>query len=103
MGKVALIAKLVAQDGKRDELLAALKGLSAQVEDEPGTEVYVINADAADQNTVWSFEVYADQAALGAHGSSDAMKAAGAQFATLLAAPLEISFLEPLTAKGVSL
>ncbi len=43
MAKVSMLARLVTQDGNGDELVAAFDGLFRQVEDEPGTELYVLN------------------------------------------------------------
>jgi quinol monooxygenase YgiN len=102
MAKVAVIAKMVAAEGKRDELVAALEGLYGAVQDEAKTEVYALHADASDANTVWFYELYSDQDGLIAHGGSDAMKAAGSHFRDLLAAKPELHFLEPLKAKGLA-
>jgi len=103
MAKVAVVAKMVAVEGKRDALIEALASLSAAVQSEPGTEIYAMNLDAVDPDTVWFYELYTDQDALIAHGTSDAMKAAGAAFGELLAGKPEISFLTPVSAKGVTL
>jgi quinol monooxygenase YgiN len=73
MSKPSMFVKLTAQPGKRDEVLAAFDRMLVAVADEPGTQVYSIHLDDADENAVWIFEMYDDQAALGAHSSSDAM------------------------------
>ena len=103
MGKVAVIAKMTAKEGRRDDLLEALKPLSAAVQDEPGTEVYAVHTDAASPNDVWFYELYRDQDALIAHGTSEAMKAAGGALAELLDGRPELYFLGPEAAKGLSL
>jgi quinol monooxygenase YgiN len=103
MAKVAVIAKMVAADGKRDELVAALDGLFGAVQDEATTEIYAVHADASDAATVWFYELYTDQDGLIAHGGSDAMKAAGSVFRDLLAGKPELYFLEPIKAKGLAL
>lgn len=101
MAKVAAMAKLVAHDGKGDELVAAFDEMFAQIENEPGTEVYVLNRSTSDPNTFWFYELYTDMDALTAHGSSDAMKRAGAAFGGLLSSS-ELVFGEPVRAKGLS-
>ena len=84
MSKVSLMAKLTAHEGKGDELAAAFDSLFAHVETEPGTEVYVLNRLANDPDSFFFFELYVDNDAFAAHGSSDAMKAAGASFGPLI-------------------
>jgi quinol monooxygenase YgiN len=101
MSKVSVVAKLTAQPGKRDDLVAALGGLLSAVEDEPGTLFYVANTDAKDADVVWFFEVYESQEALQAHQGSEAMKAAGGALGGLLAAMPELYFGEPVGGKGL--
>ena len=103
MPKVAVVAKLVAKPERRTEMVEALRGLVGAARGEPGTEVYVLHESAGDDETVWVYELYADQDALGTHSSSDAMKAVGGRLADLLAAPPEITLTRPIEAKGVSL
>ena len=81
MTQTSLFVKMVFQDGKRDEGVAALETMLPTVESEEGTLVYSFHLDAADANTVWIFELYADGDALGIHGGSEAM---GALFGVLM-------------------
>ena len=101
MAKVAIIAKITALPGKRDEVVATMSELVDVVNGEPGTEVYTINTDKADENVVWFYEVYADDAALAAHGGSEAMKAVGGRLRDRTAARPELTFLELVAAKGI--
>jgi quinol monooxygenase YgiN len=103
MAKVSVIAKMVAAQGKRDELVAVFEELFGKVNEEAKTEVYVLHTDASDAETVWFYELYTDQDGMMAHGGSEAMKAASAQFRDLLAAKPELYFLEPRKAKGLVL
>lgn len=98
--QVAVIAKLVAQEGKRAELAAALAPMLEHVESEPGTLRYVLHEDAANADALWFYELYTDDAALGVHGGSDAMKAMGASLAGLLGAKPELFILRPVGGKG---
>jgi quinol monooxygenase YgiN len=103
MPKVAMVAKLTAIDGKRDELAAVFETLFPAVEKEDGTEVYVLHEDVGDANVIWFYELYTDEAALGVHGSSDAMKELGSKLGGLIAAAPELTMLRPRTAKGLPL
>ncbi len=73
MSKPSMFVKLMAQPGKRDEVLAAFDRMLVAVAAEPGTEVYSVHLDDADENAVWIFEMYTDGDALAAHSSSEAM------------------------------
>lgn len=54
-----LIGKMVAQPGKRDELLEVLDG---QIGPMPGCLSYVIAKDPQDPNAIWVTEVWEDTA-----------------------------------------
>src|SRR5687767_4834632 len=101
MAKVALLAKMTAAAGKRDELVEAFGPLYDAVAVEEGTEIYALHLDAADADVVWFYELYRDSDALAAHGTSEAMKAIGPQLASLLAGQPELIFLTPGRAKGL--
>lgn len=100
MSKVSVIAKITAQEGKRDELVAAFTEYFPKVEGEDGTLVYAVSTDNGDPDVVWVYELYTDEDALGAHGGSDAFKAFGGELAGLLAAAPELHFCTPVRAKG---
>lgn len=99
--KIAILAKITAVEGKRDEVVALFAGHVKAVEAETGTEVYALNVDAGDDVTVWFYELYTDKGALDAHGTSDAMKAMGPKLKGLLAGRPELTFLRPIAAKGM--
>lgn len=63
-----------AQPGRRAELLEVLRVLvDAAAADEPGTLVYVMHEAGDDPDTVVSYELFADDAALEAHRASPAV------------------------------
>ena len=63
-----------AHPGRRAELLELLRELvAAAASDEPGTLVYVMHEAADDPDTVVSYELFADEAALEAHKASPAV------------------------------
>jgi quinol monooxygenase YgiN len=96
----AVIAKLVAQPGKRDELVGVLTELLHAVENEPGTLTYIMHTCEAEPDAVYFYETYADDAAKEAHGKSDAMRTAGKALAAILAGRPEITSLEEIARKG---
>ena len=103
MTKVALVARMTAAEGKRDELVEAFGAIYDAVAGEEGTEIYALHLDAGDPNVVWFYELYRDMDALSAHGTSEAMAAAGPQLSSLMAGRPELTFLTPVRAKGLAL
>lgn len=104
MAKPAVIAKITAQDGKRDELVAVFRKMIDYVSSsETGTEVYALNTDDGDVNVLWFYELYSDSEALAQHGTSDMMKSVGRELKDLLAGRPEIIRLSPVAAKGLNL
>lgn len=102
MTKVALLAKMTAAPGKRDQLVEAFGALYDAVAEEQGTEVYALHLDAGNGDVVWFYELYSDMDSLTAHGTSEAMKTVGGQLASLLAGQPELIFLTPVRAKGLT-
>lgn len=101
MPQVAVIAKITALPGKRDEVVTVLSGVVAAAQQEEGTLVYTLTTDTADDVTVWFYELYADDAAFAAHSSSDAMKAAGRELRDKAAGRPEIHVLQTHESKGL--
>jgi quinol monooxygenase YgiN len=90
---LAVIARLNVAKGKEAEFETIMLGLAAQVRaNEPGNHLYQLCKDADGNYTV--MELYADEAALAAHGASDHFKAAGAKFAGVMGGRPEIERLE---------
>ena len=102
MSKIAVLAKLTAQPGKRDEIIAAFEPMMKAVADEPGTELYAFHTANDDPDVVGFYELYSDGDALAKHGGSEAMKAAGGRLAGLVAGRPELIMLTPVSAKGLS-
>jgi quinol monooxygenase YgiN len=100
--KVAVLAKITAQAGQRDALVAAFQDIAKAVDSEEGTLVYAIHTSTSEADVVWFYELYTDQDAFTAHRRSDAMKAAGPTLAPLMAGQPEVILLDPVRAKGLS-
>ena len=100
MAQVAVVAKITALPGKRDEVVDVLRDVVAATDNEPGTLVYAMNVDKGDDDVIWFYELYTDDAAFGAHGG-DAMKAAGGKLRDKAAGRPEIRVLELVAGKGL--
>lgn len=102
MAKVSLLARLVAREGKRDEVLGLLGRIARHAEaNEPGTELYCLNVSSQDEVTLWVYELYSDQAALDAHAGSQVFVEAASEFAPLLD-ETELVLGRPTGGKGIS-
>jgi quinol monooxygenase YgiN len=100
MSKIAVIARVPAQPGKRDDLVAALQAALETASAEEGTTYYILHTDAKDPDVLWMYEMYTDQDALVAHSGSESFKALGPAIAPFLAGRPELTFLTPIGGKG---
>jgi quinol monooxygenase YgiN len=100
MPQVSLLARFRVHEGKGEELIAAFQTLFEEVEKEPGTLLYVMNRAKDDPDVFWFSELYADDDAFAAHGSSDAMAQAMPTLGPLIAES-ELVLGEPVLAKGL--
>lgn len=98
---IAVFARLEAQPGRRDDVIEALAPVLAAAESEEGTLVYAMHVSEREPDGVRFYELYTDDDAMRAHGSSDAMRDAGAALASLLTGPPEIVRATPAAAKGL--
>ena len=103
MPRIAIIAQLRAQPGKRQKLMDALAPLHDAVKAEPGTEIFTMHASDADPDLVLFYEVYKDKDALAAHQQNPALKAIGPAMAGLVAGAPEITRFTPVKAKGLEI
>jgi len=101
MSKVAVIAKITALPGMRQEVVSVLSEVVAATRDEPGTLLYALNVDKAEEDVIWFYELYTDEAALAAHGGSEAMKAAGGKLRDKAAGRPELHLLELVEGTGL--
>jgi len=100
-GKVAVLAKIPAQPGKRDELVKALEAAIDNANTEAGTLLYILHIDPKDADSVYFYELYTDQDALSAHGSSPRFKEIGATLRDLAGGRPELTVLTPVSGKGL--
>jgi quinol monooxygenase YgiN len=100
-GKVAVFARIPAQPGRRDELVKALEAAIDNANTEEGTLTYILHVDDKEPDTVFFYELYTDQDALTAHGSSDFMKELGKSLRDLAGGRPELQILTPVIGKGL--
>ena len=80
---IAILAKLNVAEGKEEEFEKIMLGLAQQVrEKESGNHLYTL---VKDDDGYMVMEIYEDQAALAAHGSSDHFRASGREMAGVMA------------------
>ena len=100
MSQISVIAKIPCKPGTRADVVEGLRAMLDHVESEEGTLTYVLHQDAKDDDVLWMYEVYADQAGLDAHSTSDAMKTVGRAIGANMAGALEFTFMTPIGGKG---
>jgi quinol monooxygenase YgiN len=96
--EVVQTAKFKIGEGREEEAMTMLRGLAAKVEElEPGVLTYLVYRPANDATTVFFFEIYADEAALAAHGQQPHLvELRGAFQSGLFAPPVEIVRLDAI-------
>jgi quinol monooxygenase YgiN len=91
---IAVIAKLVVQEGQEEAFKAAGAEMVAAVRaNEPGTLQYTLVQSQKTANEFYFFEIYADADAQGAHRNTPHMTAFGGKIGGILAGRPEITLL----------
>jgi len=101
MSKVSLIAKLPLKADKKDDFIEKFGGMIGAVNDEAGTEIYILNFEQANENIAWVYELYTDADAMATHSSSDAMAALLGALGDILDGAPEMIVLSPHSGKGL--
>jgi quinol monooxygenase YgiN len=97
---ITVIAKVKVKPGSESQFQSAADKMLAHVrENEPDTLTYLLHRAQGDPTEFVFYEVYADQAALAAHGSSPAMQEFFAAIGGIVAGRPEISLYEELGGK----
>lgn len=103
MPKIAMVAHLVAKPEHLAEVQSLLEELVDSTLAEDGTELYLLNQDAADGASFWFYELYADDAALGVHGGSETMAKVMVGLDGKLAEAPMLTVVRPVKAKAVEI
>lgn len=93
-----LIGKLIAVEGKRDELIRILLEGTNEM---PGCLSYIVGKDGADANTIWITEVWKDQASHKASLSLPVVQKAIAKGKPLIAGFGDQIVIEPVGGYGL--
>ncbi len=101
MSKVSLVAKLPLKSDKRDDFIEKFSAMTDAVESEAGTEIYILNFQADNENIAWVYELYTDADAMTVHSSSDAMGALIGALGDILDGAPEMIVLTPHSGKGL--
>ena len=95
-GRVGLFVRLSANPGGRTGLLDALHRYADRLAGEPNTEAFVIALDPDDEDVVWLYEWFTDEAGLEAHRLSEPFTELVTEIPELLAAPPGLLRIDPL-------
>lgn len=95
-GRISLLVRLVANPGMRPALLEVLNTYTDGLAEEPGTEMFVVSLDPESADTVWLYEIFADEQAQLDHRSSDGFAALMAAMPAYLSGPPAVLRMDPL-------
>jgi len=80
----------------RPALLDAIHRYSDGLEEEPGTELFIVHLDPDDANIVWLYEIFRDDDAQEEHRAADGFAQLMTELPDVLGAPPAILRLDPL-------
>ena len=91
-----MLVRLTAAEGMRPALLDALHRYSDGLEEEPGTELFIVHLDPDDANIVWLYEIFHDDEAQEEHRAAQGFAQLMTELPDVLGAPPAILRLDPL-------
>ena len=100
-GKVAVLAKIPALPGKRDELVAALQTAIDNANSEEGTLLYILHTDDKDPTRCTSTSCTTDQAAFDRPRHQRRVQGARQSLRDLAGGRPELTILTPVVGKGL--
>ena len=95
-GRRGMLVRLTAAEGMRPALLDALHRYSDGLQEEPGTEVFIVHTDPDDAHIVWLYEIFHDDEAQDEHRDAEGFAQLMTELPDLLGAPPAILRLDPL-------
>lgn len=94
---IGVVAVIRAKEGQESEFEQVFAEMTAQVKaKEPGNQMYQLTRSRTEPRTYKVLEMYDDQAAFEAHGSSEHYKAGGRKLRDLVEGRPEIEVLDTL-------
>ncbi len=95
---IGVIAIIRAKDGREAEFERIFADMTTKVKaNEPGNQMYQLTRSRTEPRTYKVLEVYADQAAFEAHGSSDHYKEGGRAMRDLVEGRPEVELLDTVS------
>jgi quinol monooxygenase YgiN len=91
-----MLVRLTAEEGRRPALLDALHRYSDGLDEEPGTELFIVHVDPDDPNIVWLYEIFRDDDAQDEHRATEGFARLMTELPDVLGAPPAILRLDPL-------
>jgi quinol monooxygenase YgiN len=95
-GRRSLLVRLTCQEGLRPAMLEMLNTYADGLDEEPGTEMFVVSLDPDDENIVWLYEIFKDTEAEEAHRASSGFARMMSSMPELLDGPPAVLRMEPL-------
>lgn len=99
--RVGRYVRMVARPGQGPALADTLLRVATSLRDAPGCELYLVNASADEEDTVWVTEVWADAESSDRALSGELGQAGIGDVLELLAGPPELVDLTPLGGAGL--
>jgi quinol monooxygenase YgiN len=92
---IAMVVTLTVQDGKGEELENVFRELAAKVRaNEPGNQAYKLAKSRTEPNVYKVLEIYNDQDAITAHGSSEHFRSLSPKMGPCLAGRPTMEYLD---------
>lgn len=91
---IIVAAAFVPAEGRREDLLAALRNATVEMHAEQGCELYALH-DGAD-GTLWFLEKWSTEADLDAHGAGEPVRRLNIAIADLVASPPVVTRMLPV-------
>jgi len=95
------VARFAIQLGRREEAIEVLRPMFAQIENEPGTLLYLMHVSSEEDDVIWFYERYQDEAAFAVHASSTAHHDVLEKLKPLLSGKPEVTYLDLVAEKGL--
>lgn len=95
-GRVGLMVRLPARPGGRPALLDAVNRFADELHGSPGAEAFVVSLDPSDEDVVWLYEWFSDEAALEAHRRTAAFASLMQEMPELVAGAPALMRIDPL-------
>ncbi len=99
--KIGIVATLRAVEGKGQEVVDAFRAALPAVENEKGTELYIVHHSPDEPDVVTIYELYTDKAAQDEHRSGEPLRNLGRALKGLLADAPTLTVIPVAAGKGI--